>query len=581
MNAPDRLTRVAALTGGAALAAGIVLFGGIQPEVAGALAAVLGASAALVLVRARPTGSRTWAFAGLAFPAFVALQLVPLPRALVALVSPTRAAWADAFWPGPLTDCDGGVLVSATPPSWLPLSIDTTATAEFLFQVVTALAVFFAARALLAGRRTARRGLLAALAGLTVAEAAYGLWQWSIQSRFVLWVPKTGDFDRGGGTLINANHFALLINVGLGATLALLLERLQVRHHHGDAGRETAIRTTLALALALQFAAVLASQSRAGLLGALVVLASAAPALWRAPRVLRAAGLAMLALVLVPTLLVAGPRLVERFARAGFEWSGAGARGDVARHAWDLVAAFPLFGTGAGTFEFAFARYRTPGIPGFYDYAHNDYLQLLTETGLPGLVLALLPVGLYAAAVLRSRRRASRFADHGPPPPWPVYGALAAVALHELFDFGLQMPALAYLVALVAGAFAPPLFPAQADEARAAAARGPLRALAAAALLLALPALSFSVARWPVAGGMLPLPALPDVMQLRATMAFEAWRLPRLAGAPDDGPGVPAPLCEAVALQARAQRLRPASSRYATNHARYLVAAAELGSIAD
>ncbi|MCU0241528.1 MAG: O-antigen ligase family protein [Vicinamibacteria bacterium] len=71
----------------------------------------------------------------------------------------------------------------------------------------------------------------------------------------------------------------------------------------------------------------------------------------------------------------------------------------------------------------------------WYSEAHNDYLQLLLETGLPGLLL-----GLWAAVrILRAHLRR----------PW-FFTALCAVLLHCLVDFDLQIPALAALFAILA-----------------------------------------------------------------------------------------------------------------------------------
>ncbi len=73
-----------------------------------------------------------------------------------------------------------------------------------------------------------------------------------------------------------------------------------------------------------------------------------------------------------------------------------------------------------------------PGVPGmtWYREAHNDYLQVLVETGLPGLTLALWGV----LALLRSARR----------DPWLLM-ALAGVLLQSAVEFDLQIPAIAVL----------------------------------------------------------------------------------------------------------------------------------------
>jgi O-antigen ligase len=73
---------------------------------------------------------------------------------------------------------------------------------------------------------------------------------------------------------------------------------------------------------------------------------------------------------------------------------------------------------------------------GWYREAHNDYLQTLVETGIPGLLIALWAVAAALGAVRRD--------------PW-LLAAVAAVLMHAFVDFDLQIPAIpVLLVCLVA-----------------------------------------------------------------------------------------------------------------------------------
>src|SRR3990170_3194093 len=48
---------------------------------------------------------------------------------------------------------------------------------------------------------------------------------------------------------------------------------------------------------------------------------------------------------------------------------------------------FPILGSGGGTFYVVFPKYREQEIDGYYDHAHNDYVQFATETGVLGVSL--------------------------------------------------------------------------------------------------------------------------------------------------------------------------------------------------
>jgi O-antigen ligase len=111
-----------------------------------------------------------------------------------------------------------------------------------------------------------------------------------------------------------------------------------------------------------------------------------------------------------------------------------------------IFAAAPLVGTGLGTFAEIFPRYSTDACMLFF--AHNDYVQLLAESGLAGAVVA-----AALAAVLV--RRCANFCRTALAPyrvaaagPW---AACAGAAIHAAFDWNLHLPANGFLTCLVCG----------------------------------------------------------------------------------------------------------------------------------
>ncbi len=115
---------------------------------------------------------------------------------------------------------------------------------------------------------------------------------------------------------------------------------------------------------------------------------------------------------------------------------GLAMRQEVLREGLNCVADRPLLGSGPGTFHLAFQEHRPPGIRAYVNVAHNDYMQVLVETGIPGLLLFLVGMGLPLL-------RAGRCALSGPFPAESAAaaGAAAAVAVYATLNFALPVPA--------------------------------------------------------------------------------------------------------------------------------------------
>jgi tetratricopeptide (TPR) repeat protein/O-antigen ligase len=114
-----------------------------------------------------------------------------------------------------------------------------------------------------------------------------------------------------------------------------------------------------------------------------------------------------------------------------------------------IVEDFPAVGIGLGTWPELFTRYRArPWSDLYFSQAHNDYLQLIAETGMIGLALAAWFILRAGSFIYR------RFADL-PGTIVPVQAALVAalaiMCVVEFFDFDLQIPAIAFFFAMILG----------------------------------------------------------------------------------------------------------------------------------
>ena len=126
-------------------------------------------------------------------------------------------------------------------------------------------------------------------------------------------------------------------------------------------------------------------------------------------------------------------------------WAG---RLPVSQATWEMSKDFPLFGVGYEAFAVIFPRYQPAAqIHLQYLQAHNDFFQLLAETGWVGCVLLVGGVlRLVADIVKQWRARYDPFVQAMVP---AGVAALSAMALHSLVDFNLHIPANALLFTAV------------------------------------------------------------------------------------------------------------------------------------
>jgi hypothetical protein len=156
-----------------------------------------------------------------------------------------------------------------------------------------------------------------------------------------------------------------------------------------------------------------------------------------------AVGAGLAALAVGALLYVTLPGVRERFDQLA-QNGGEKTRPILWSAAASLWREAPVLGTGAGSYNVLFERHRPERFWDEPQWAHNDYLNTLSDYGLLGAVLGLGGVaGIAGRAVWRRRGR-------GGAPMAGVGVGLAAFALALSVDFHLKLPALAMLVAWVA-----------------------------------------------------------------------------------------------------------------------------------
>ncbi len=329
-----------------------------------------------------------------------------------------------------------------------PLTVDRQATSQALALAVAVIVVFWCARALVARRGIRATARTVAALGLSV--AAFGIAQHVTAPHSLYWT-RTFKFTEPFGPYMNRSDFAMWMVLALPTTAGYLLARLQSRQRRGgglfamDAFDDVALFLTIAIGL--MTAALMVALSRSGLIGA----AAAATMVWalseeRLQRHGRARLLVGIGAVVVVALFYANTTAVAtRIADTMAQ--GMGGRLLIWRATLPMIGDFWRTGVGVGAYERAMIVYQPAPHETYFNHAHNEYLQLLSEGG----VLLAVPAVVAAAAATRAIRR--RLADDRTPIYWVRVGAVSGLlgaAVQSLWETGLRRPANALLFAVVA-----------------------------------------------------------------------------------------------------------------------------------
>ena len=249
-----------------------------------------------------PLPDRVLRWTAVLLPAYVLLQVVPLPVAVLRVLSPARAEAMDAL--GPV-----GAKVS-----FASLSVFPAGTFQYFLLVCGYIVIFLLTRHTDAAFWDRRWLVIWPILGIAALEAGLGLWQY---------FGGTGEQVRWG-TYANHNHYAGFLEMSLPFAMmypVAVLHRAQSRWHSSVA-RALAASGVWALAL-LMFSGIILSFSRMGFIATLsslfvmgsLVLGTTKLGWVTASRRRRWIGIGMVAaLVLAGFVFLPPERLIQRFA---------------------------------------------------------------------------------------------------------------------------------------------------------------------------------------------------------------------------------------------------------------------------
>ncbi len=375
----------------------------------------------------------------------VLLQLVPLPPALWPHL-PGRAPLAETY------------TTAGIPVPWMPISLDPSATIRAALSLLPGLAVFLGVISL---RLDLRRALCLIVIALAFFNVLFGLTQLMEGSDSGLYFFEYTNTTSAVGLFGNRNHFSALLYSAvplLAAWAASLVYKQQLRQ---------AVAVAMGgVAYCAMVIGLAAAQSRAGLILGLVAGAASLAMIWPRGltrsrtlpmRVLAVGGLSILVLSQIVLVLALGERATL----------GDATRLQMARITFEAALAYFPLGSGFGTFVPVFGMFQGPAsaFMNYVNHAHDDWLELWLEGGVPAALLMLAFLAWYVSALRPIWRRNSEE---------PLQALLfrrsgsiviALLLLHSLVDYPLRTIAMACVFALACGLVTAPPDPIQDTDA--------------------------------------------------------------------------------------------------------------------
>ncbi len=366
----------------------------------------------------------------------VVFQLIPMNPGLLETLSPESAGFYRETLPGWAAGGEGRTL-SLAPRATIDALLHFGALVLILFAVMNTIRT--------RGQVTA---LILALAAVGTFEVLYGFAEQFSGHPQIFWNERIYHLPAVTGTFHNKNHFAGLLEIIVPMVLGLFIAlspravrspSVKTRLVHLFSAAGTHRQIILGACLVLMTVGIFFSLSRAGILCAVGSWAGFALVVSMTSG-FRKYTLALLLIVLI-TLSVAmcmGTGMVidgieDAASGKATSWAD---RTDLWHASLGIIAAYPVFGTGLGTFANVFEGYQSMRFGDRYaDYLHNDWLQIFCELGLfGGLLVTSSLLFLLFSLFRRTLARRDPFCR------WVALGAMmgiCAILLHSFFDYNL------------------------------------------------------------------------------------------------------------------------------------------------
>lgn len=377
----------------------------------------------------------------LCFVLWVFIQSIPLPANIVAILSPeTYQIYKSTYQ-----------IIDVAYPSYIPLSLSKYHSYSAFQETLSYFLIFCLTFLLVRNSRRLRLfAIIIIISGII--QAVYGSVMTLSGLEYSFFQEKTSYRNLATGTFVNRNHLAGYLEMCLAIGIGFYLSTL---HTTQSVSKNEFLRRMInnflegkiqvRIGLVIMVIALVLTHSRMGnsafffsapFMGILFFIIVKNP-----PH----GTVFLFASILIIDILIVGAWFgIDKVAQRLENTSASReTRDEVVRDTITMIKDYPITGSGGGTYNISFLRYRGDDISGYYDHAHNDYLEFLAEYGFIGMSLLILLVmsSLLNAFFALYRRKKLLFQSMA----YSSAMGIIAILIHSLVDFNLQIPANASL----------------------------------------------------------------------------------------------------------------------------------------
>jgi O-antigen ligase len=276
--------------------------------------------------------------------------------------------------------------------------------------------------------------IIRALAVFGFLLALFGIIQRAAWNEKIYWFRELTQGGHPFGPFVNRNHFAGFVGMIIPLSLGIAFR-----------SRQTEKKLMFGFFSVVMAIGIFFSLSRGGTISFFAgLMVFSFVSLTKGMSKKKLVPVFLFVLVLAVYLLSLGiSPIIERFARTDVSGED---RFAVWQGTLSAFRDFPLFGSGLGTFQYVFRAYQPDGVTRYYDHAHNDYLELLLEAGVVGvLIAAVFFFFLFRIIMKAGWKGRDIYLGAG------FFASITTIAFHSIIDFNLHIPSNAILFSLILG----------------------------------------------------------------------------------------------------------------------------------